>query len=100
MENKTEVLNNMTEVKNLDGIYNRLMEATASDLWEVYGSHSYAKERAFEYCKNLMYKLDGYGMKIIGHNCMTFSVAFTFEYENRPCIAYITKSYDRWAYLD
>jgi hypothetical protein len=75
------------------GSYNR---SNMYQLEDLYNNASIYKHRAYNYCVNLMQKLNGHDLKIIGGNCMTFSVGFLFEQDGKECFAYITKSYDRF----
>ena len=67
-------------------------------LSDVYKTFSDYKANAMLHCVRLMNEYGGYGLRIIGHNCMTFSVAFVFvDKETGVCnMAYITKDYDRY----
>lgn len=75
-------------------------------LSDLYSSYSINKERAFGYCMDLFLKYNGYDLKIIGGNCMTFSVGFLGEYpdpvtgELKKAFFYITKNYDRYIFID
>jgi glutathione peroxidase-family protein len=69
-------------------------------LYDCYGSFSYAKAQAFEYCKELKSKYNGRGLKIIGYNSNRFSAGFIGEIENREAFFYITADYDRYIFLD
>lgn len=65
-------------------------------LSDVYESYSDAKEYAYNYCRKLCDRFNGRGFKIVGHNCMTFSVQFEFENPLNGCImlAHITRGYN------
>ena len=78
--------------------YNR---ATASELWEVYGSYSHAKARAMNRCRRLCADLDGWGLRILSHTSRTFTVGFEFPdpVTGEICFAYITRDYDRFTTL-
>lgn len=71
-----------------------------TQLWHVYKSHSIYKEQAFEYCKQLMYDLKGYGLRILSANTTAFTVGFMFfdPETGDEMFAYITKDYDRFCY--
>lgn len=74
-------------------IQTRYEKSNIFELWQAYQTASGAKQLAFAYCKNLMRELNGYGLKIIGYNCHTFSAAFRFEDKDSVCcLAYITPS--------
>lgn len=53
--------------------YDRSNKYTLKD---VYKNCSYTKELAFNYILRQCNKLDGKGVKILGANCMAFSVGF------------------------
>lgn len=80
VENKPVVRSNVIKCKTLD---------------DVYKSYSYAKAKAWEYCKWLCNLFSGKNLSVVGHNCMMFSASFDFEYEGEKYLMYITKSYDR-----
>ena len=61
---------------------------------EVYGSYSYAKANAYEYCRAREREFSSYDGVITGHNCMTFSYAFTGMCEGKKYLIYITKCGD------
>ena len=58
-------------------------------LWEAYERFSHAKERAYNYCLDLMSKMNGYAGCITGHNTCTFSYAFRCG-EGMKDLVYIT----------
>jgi hypothetical protein len=63
-------------------------------LYDAYGVFRRAKADAWEYCQELMGKFNGYGLKVIGHNCHTFSAGFMFEWDNITMFMYITPTRD------
>lgn len=67
--------------------------ANASELWQVYDNYSYAKQRAFEWCKERMHELDGYGFRICTFNTFQFTCAFKFMFEGEEWLQYHTASY-------
>lgn len=75
--------------------YNR---STDTRLWDVYERPSRYKELAFRECEELMDYLDGFDLKIIGHNCMQFSVGFLFTDPETGVIrfCYCTRDYTRY----
>lgn len=85
--------------KQMRTAYEAYRNARHSELWEVYGSYSRAKEQAMEYCLELMDNLNGWRGRIISHNIMVFS--FGFEFINPETgdlsFAYITRDHDRFA---
>jgi hypothetical protein len=85
------------QFKNVYGSYKRSDYYTLNDL---YNNASYYKQKAYNYCRDLYHKLNGHDFKIIGGNCMTFSVGFTFFENGVEYFAYITKDYDRKFLVD
>ena len=80
--------------------YNRYTNSTLYRLEDCYNNASCNKYQAMEYCKNLMNKYNGHNLKIIGYNCMQFSVGFEFVENGSLCFAFITKDYDRYCVID
>lgn len=92
---KTKVMKNAFESYNISiGYYGYRR------LNNCYDTHSIYKSRAEQYCLDLLRQYNGEGFTIIGHNCMTFSVGFIGEIENRKAFFYITRDYDRYIFLD
>ena len=87
--------------KTMQAAYERYEESTDTELWQVYGRYSHAKRNAMEYCRELCYKLDGHGLRIISHNTMCFSVGFEFTNPTNgaECFAYITRDNNRFCEL-
>lgn len=69
-------------------------------LWHCYERYSESKEAAYEYCLDLVHRYNGGTYRIIGFNSMTFSFGFVGEINGKEAFFYITKSYDRFIYLD
>ena len=71
------------------------------DLEDCYNNYSQYKRNAYNRCLQLMSDLDGYALRIISHNSMQFTVGFEFaDPDTGECMfAYITKDYDRFAYI-
>ena len=67
-----------------------------TELWEVYGNFSQAKQNALDYCKGLQNRLDGYNGTIVSHSCHFFTYAFKYpEYETgKTCLCYCTHAND------
>lgn len=84
--------------KQQEAVYNAWKNSSDTELWHVYRSASTAKQQAMEYCKELCHELDGNWMRIVGHNYMTFSVAFIYPNPEtgESMMAYITRDYDRF----
>lgn len=85
------------QFKNVYGSYKRSDYYTLDDL---YKNASIYKHGAYNYCRELYSKYNGYDFKIIGGNCNTFSVGFTFFENGVEYFAYITKDYDRKFLVD
>ena len=70
------------------------------DIYDAYERPSVYKVRAFEYCKDLCARLNGFDLRITGRNCMKFSVCFKFfdPEDGQLCYAYITRDYDRFCH--
>lgn len=71
---------------------------TYRSIWEAYENPSWNKQKAWNYCKELCNKLNGFDLVISSRNTFSFSAVFSF---NDPetgvlCYAYITKDYDRY----
>ena len=60
-----------------------------TELREVYGRWSNAKETAMRNCKREYLEDDGYNFRITGHNCDRFTVAW--EYVNKETGEVLTK---------
>lgn len=64
------------------------------ELNNCYGRPSTYKCRAYEYCKQLQYKLDGYNATILSYNTTQFSFMFECVLDCQVVYIYITKDYD------
>lgn len=95
---KLEVLRDYGFIKSKKALhaYNRYVPFKNGCLFDVYGSFSQAKQRAYDYCIKLANDLGGRGFSIMGANCMQFTVGFTFSIDNKKYFAYITKDYNRY----
>lgn len=69
-------------------------------LADVYGRYSMAKEKAFEYCRDLCKKYNGWGLCISSHNAQFFTVMFNFEHPETGelMVAKITRDYNHAYY--
>ena len=61
----------------------------------VYKTYSMDKSLAWDYCKNLMEKYNGHGLKVISQNLNMFTAGFIYESGDDEYLMYITKSADR-----
>ena len=70
-------------------------------LSDVYDSYSYAKERAYDYCKALEEEFDGWNGGIVSHNTFTFTYMFDFVHPETGEImrAHITPAHNHAYYL-
>ena len=86
-------MSKLKEALYITDLYER---ATATSLDEVYGRYSAKKKEAFEYCRNLMAKYNGWGLKILSHNTFVFTAGFEFVSDETGAvnIMYITPSKD------
>jgi hypothetical protein len=75
-------------------VYYNYLNSSDVRLSDVYGSYSYAKERAYEYCTALMVKKGGYGFRITSYNTFMFTACFQFEENGNTYLMYITPSKD------
>ena len=65
-----------------------------TELWEVYGSHSYAKERSYQDIKALMSRVGGWALCITSHCTCFYTCAFLLERDGVKYLAYITPSHN------
>lgn len=82
--------------KQMQSAYNHYKRSKHSDnLLECYNNPSWYKINAMVYCRKLCEKYNGYNLKIIGYNCMQFSVGFECMINNKKHFAYITKNNEK-----
>lgn len=95
------ITEDFTIVRDLDGAYQRYNMSDDMQLRDVYGRWSDKKERAYNYCRELMYKYNGNGFRIISANTFMFTVGFEFPHPNTGelMFAYITPDYNRCAII-
>lgn len=75
--------------------YERYSNMYHTDLNDCYNNYSDAKARAWEYCKGLCNKYNGYGLSIISYNTFMFTAGFTYyDADNKKHFVFITPSYD------
>lgn len=78
------------------GLYSNYQRATATELWQVYGRHSAAKDEAMQYCRRLQSEMEGYDGRICSANTFSFTYAFRYkDADGQECLCYITKAQDR-----
>ena len=74
--------------------YAEYLKSTTCELSQAYGRYSPAKLKAWNYCKELMWDLQGHGLKIISHNGYQFTAGFMFEENGKEMFMYISKAHD------
>lgn len=76
--------------------YYYAMKNQKTELRQVYGKYSYAKEKAMSYCKELQNRLNGYNGTIVGHSAYFFSYAFLYWDADikKECLCYCTHAND------
>ena len=67
-----------------------------SSIWNAYNKPSSAKESAWEYCRMLCTRKNGWGLSVIGKNTCIFTAGFRFTDQETGVekFMYITPSYD------
>ena len=86
--------------KTLKNAYANYQQSNNYTLRDCYVSYSYAKEKVFNYCKELCDKYNGNGLKIISYNTFGFSCGFIGLVDNKKAFVYITKDYNRYLELE
>ena len=96
-----ELAMNKRQSKIAKAHYNAYCNSYDTRLYDVYTSYSVYKEQAYNRCVQLMHDLGGWGLAIISHNSMTFTVGFMFcdDETGEIMFAYITRDYDRFCYI-
>ena len=79
-----------TEKRQALSHYDAYKASTATSLRDVYGTYSGAKEGAWDFCKELMYKFSGYGLRVISYSRYVFTAGFMFEEDGKQMFMYIT----------
>ena len=83
------------------GYYENYKRATATALYDVYGTYSAAKARGYAYCRELQYNMGGYDGRICSANTFQFTYAFQYVNETgKKCLAYITARHNRFFEID
>ena len=94
------------KTQNIKNQFEYYAKSQNHTLRDVYGSYSYQKEKAMNYCQELMKKYNGYGLKIISFNTFQFSVGFIAYLpdektrEVKQAFCYITRNYDRFIFTE
>jgi hypothetical protein len=82
--------------KKYSGVYRAYCNSDMTNLYDLYKQPSNYKHIAYRYCRKMFDDLNGYDFRIIGGNCMAFSVGFKYKKDNgQEMFVYITKDYDR-----
>ena len=78
------------------GAYERFLRSNMETLRDAYAKPSTRKEAAWEYCKELCAKYEGWGLRVISKNCFMFTAGFLFlSTSGKEKFMYITPEYDR-----
>ena len=82
-------------------LYDRAGRPMPWRLYQVYGSYSQAKQRAWDYCWKLCNKYNGTNFCITSYNSFSFCVAFDFLHPETGeyMTARITPSYNHAYYV-
>ena len=64
------------------------------DIHEAYASPSIYKVRAWYSIKDMCERMGGYGLSVLGHNCMKYSAAFKAVEDGVEKLFYFTADYD------
>lgn len=77
--------------------YEAYLRSEMYSLEQAYGRYSDAKAKAWAYCRELMYKNDGYNLKVVSKNTSFFSAGFLFinKETGEEMYMHITKSADK-----
>lgn len=66
----------------MQNYYKQWQNSDATELWQVYGNYSIYKSRAYYLIREYMQKNNGYGLRILGHNCSQFTCAYIATIDN------------------
>lgn len=66
--------------KKAEQMLNGARHVEGRNLYEVYGSFSSAKAKAFEDCRRWCYETNGENFRITSHNSFSYSVAWEMDY--------------------
>ena len=93
-------------MSNAYAYYVKNLNSLPKKLNQCYNSYSIKKQHAYFYCLKTLTNYKGVDIRIISHNCQTFSVGFIcniFDRKTNKIIKaffYITKTYDRYMFID
>lgn len=65
--------------KDLNSYYQRWLNSTENTIYKAYSRPSRYKVAAFERCEDIRDEYNGYSLRVVGHNCSTFTAAFTTD---------------------
>lgn len=74
--------------KKQQGILDAYNNSNLETLHECYGSWSWSKERAYNYCKQLCASMNGYGFTIISYNIFMFTIGFKYRKDGKEFLHY------------
>lgn len=70
--------------------YKRKLDDLPRTLGQAYKTASCYKHDAFNYWNNYVHTHEAKGLRILGHNCMQFTLGFTYIENGEEYFAYIT----------
>ena len=74
--------------------FDRWKKSEITELHQIYSTYSKNKERAFEYCKEMCYRLQGFRFRIISHNTDIFTVGFAYGTSDNLRLRVMTPYHD------
>ena len=89
-----------SEKRLMKDAYKRYKWSSDYTLRDCYDRPSYAKENAFNYCRELVNDYQGRQGRIISYNLFQFTYGFIGKINGKDAFFYITKEYDRYIYLE
>lgn len=89
------VKKNTKKATNMIGNYKWYVARNGiTDIWDAYKSPSVYKARAWCAIEDLCERMGGYGLTVLGHNCMKYSAAFKAVEDGVEKLFYFTADYD------
>lgn len=76
--------------EQLKGAFHSYNESKYTRVNEFYKKPSYYKERAEYLIKQKMQKVNGYGYKVVGGNCMFFTAGWLYDENDKTIFVYET----------
>ena len=64
------------------------------DIYEAYKNPSIYKTRSWFAIEEMCARMGGYGLSVLGHNCMKYSAAFKAVEDGKEKLFYFTADYD------